>query len=256
MEFEKRTCEYCSADVRILSGRKKCVCSYCGRVSYPAPPDFFKMSESKALDYCSSIIKEDTESGFRLMESYAKAKNTIAAWYNIYYIAQKQNGAYAVKALENILLISRDTSDKYVRTAFLCLYQAYYFEKFGCTKNASKAFSYLLPLAQSKYATDIQLYNVGVMYYNGDGTEEDKDLAVYYLNLAAAKGYTEAARLVEAYKQELYWKSIHNTYISTYTPSDTSPIPDTTDYTGYTGETKRKHEELDDLSGSFWGTNT
>ena len=90
MDFEKRICEYCHAHVRLLTGRKKCVCSYCGRVSYPAPPNFFNMRESDAVDYCNSIIKEDSERGFRLLESYAKTKNTIDAWYHIYYIARKQ----------------------------------------------------------------------------------------------------------------------------------------------------------------------
>ena len=256
MDFEKRICEYCHAHVRLLTGRKKCICSYCGRVSYPAPPNFFNMRESDAVDYCNSIIKEDSERGFRLLESYAKAKNTIDAWYHIYYIARKQNVKYAVRSLENILLISRDTSNKYVRTAFLRLYEAYYFEKFGCTKNAGKAFTYLLPLAQSKYATDIQLYNIGIMYYNGDGTVANRELAIYYLKLASAKGYTEATQIVESYEYETYLSSIRETYTPVYTPSDISYIPDTTEYTGYTGDFKKKNEELDDLSGSFYGTNT
>lgn len=262
MDFEKLICEYCHAHVRLLTGRKKCICSYCGRVSYPAPPNFFNMRESDAVDYCNSIIKEDSERGFRLLESYAKTKNTIDAWYHIYYIARKQNIKYAVRSLENILLISRDTSNKYVRTAFLRLYEAYYFEKFGCTKNAGKAFTYLLPLAQSKYATDIQLYNIGYMYYHGEGTESNTDQALYYMRAAASKGHSGAKGFIEEYelKRQAYLHSLSAAYMpthtSTYTYSDEYNPPDTTEYTGYTGDFKKKNEELDDLSGSFYGTNT
>lgn len=250
MNFENTICNHCKSPARILDGRKKCICSYCGNISYPKPKKYADMSWSEINDYCQSIIKESPEYGFDILESYAKTKKSVDIWYSLYCEASKKHEKTALKTLENIVTLSRDTSNKLVRKALSLLFEAYYFEKLCCAKNTTKAFEYLLPLAQSPYAGEKILYNIGYMYYYGEGTAANTDQALYYMRAAAAQGHYDAKRFVEEYEHQSYLSSLSTTSIHPYTPT----VPDTTEYTGYTGETKKKHEELDDLSGNFWGT--
>jgi len=73
-----------------------------------------------------------------------------------------------------------------------------YYTGFGRTKDYTKAFSMLLPLAKEGYPEAARL--VGLMKLSGKGTEKDSKDAEQWLSVAAQKGDGAARQMLEQYK--------------------------------------------------------
>ena len=78
------------------------------------------------------------------------------------------------------------------------------------TQNYKQAFYFFEKLAKEGYAK--AQYNLGVMYRDGKGVDQDKEQAIYWYFLAARQGYLNAqVQLAKLYyenmdfKQSKYW---------------------------------------------------
>lgn len=141
--------------------------------------------------------KGDKHRAWKTLEFYSKSGDMTATYYKGYYL------------LKNLLKFAYSKEDRFEQAANLfkeaadkgdillaqlqyaiCLYQG-----IGVQEDSKLAFEYFCKAAYKGDST--AMFNVGIMYYNGDGVDTNVDEGIYWIKLAA---YQDVASAIEFLK--------------------------------------------------------